>query len=133
MTKGLRPSTIVAGTSTINDVPKAPSWLSNHAKSEWKRVAPILVERKVLTEADLPILESYCVAVGMVHEAQTEISRDGITTSTAHGVKRHPSVGIQITAMNQCRLLANELGLTPVSRSRPALKDSNDEDLSFLD
>ncbi|WP_036264431.1 phage terminase small subunit P27 family [Methylocapsa aurea] len=127
MTRGCRPKNIVKGSSTLDNIPKCPAWLSSHAKSEWKRVAPILVERNVLTEADLPTLESYCCSVGTIRECQTQISRDGITVVTPHGIKRHPAVGIQNAAQTTARLLANELGLTPVSRSRPSVRDQMPE------
>ena len=49
-------------------------------------------------------------------------------------MKRNPAVGIQSDAMTRSRLLAAELGLTPVSRSRPAIRDEeDDDDLSQLD
>ncbi|RWF07315.1 MAG: phage terminase small subunit P27 family, partial [Mesorhizobium sp.] len=68
--RGRKPAGIVAGTSPVTKVPPAPTWLSKDAKAEWRRVAPILVnERKVLTEADLGTLESYCIATGTVREA----------------------------------------------------------------
>jgi P27 family predicted phage terminase small subunit len=43
-------------------------------------------------------------------------------------MKRNPAVGIQSDAMTRARLLAAELGLTPVSRSRPAIRDDADDD-----
>ena len=43
-------------------------------------------------------------------------------------MKRNPAVGIQSDAMTRARLLAAELGLTPVSRSRPAIRDDDPED-----
>ncbi len=50
-------------------------------------------------------------------------------------MKRNPAVGIQSDAMTRARLLAAELGLTPVSRSRPANPDDeeDEDDLSDLD
>ena len=48
------------------------------------------------------------------------------------GIKRNPAVGIQSDAMTRARLLAAELGLTPVSRSRPSIRDDGDDD-SLLD
>lgn len=133
--KGRRPNEITAGTATLTDAPKPPAWLSKDAKAEWRRVAPILVERAVLTEADLGILESYVVAIARVREAERTIARDGATITNAKGeFKRHPAVTSQDAAIKTARLCANELGLTPVSRSRPTIRATSDEDdLSPLD
>jgi P27 family predicted phage terminase small subunit len=128
MTRGLKPATIVTASRTVATVPKAPVWLSKFAKAEWCRVAPILVERNVLTEADLGTLESYCVSVGIVRQAQVEINHDGLLI----GGKRHPAFGVMNSAQTTARLCAAELGLTPVSRSRPAIRDDEDAD-SLLD
>ncbi|MEW9838093.1 phage terminase small subunit P27 family [Mesorhizobium sp. ZMM04-4] len=112
-------------------MPNPPAWLSKDAKAEWRRVAPILVdERKVLTEADLGTLESYCIATGTVREAHRTLNHDGLMI----GDKRHPAFGVMNAAQTTARLCAAELGLTPVSRSRPAIRDDgDDDDLSPLD
>ncbi|WP_075214464.1 phage terminase small subunit P27 family [Mongoliimonas terrestris] len=126
--RGERPHQIVdGGASTFTTVPKPPAWLSKDAKAEWKRVAPILVnERKVLTVADLVCFQNYCLAAGEVAEASRIIAAEGLTI----GGKKHPAVTIRKDAMNQARLLANELGLTPVSRSRAPMREAADDGLS---
>ncbi|GBD48539.1 phage terminase small subunit [Methylopila sp. Yamaguchi] len=113
---------MVAGTAAVAAVPRAPTWLSADAKAEWRRVAPILVERDILTEADLGTLESYATSTGVVREAQRAISRDGLIIETSDGPKRHPAFGMMNAAMTTARLCAAELGLTPVSRSRPTVR-----------
>lgn len=132
--KGRRPATIRPGTSPVDRVPPAPAWLSDDARSEWKRVCPILVkERRTLTVADLPTLAAYCTAVGQVQEASRILGREGLTFMSEHGPRKHPAVSIRNDAMTQMRQLGGELGLTPVSRSRPAMRDEDDsEDASDL-
>src|SRR4051812_43844368 len=44
----------------VLEVPPAPAWLREHGRREWERVAPILVNTRVLTQVDLGILEDYC-------------------------------------------------------------------------
>lgn len=122
--RGAKPKDVVAGTSAVTRTPPPPAWLSKSAKAEWRRVGPILIhERKVLTVADLATFASYCVAAGQVADAADIIAREGMTFMSVSGPKKHPAVAIQSDAMTQARLLANELGLTPVSRSRPAIRD----------
>lgn len=105
---------------------RAPSWLSAAARAEWKRVFPSLVERKILTEADLGSLENYCVACARVREIEKLIQASGEIDVKLFRM--------QNAAMMGARQLAAELGLTPVSRSRPVLRDGNEEadELAFL-
>lgn len=130
--RGVKPH-LVVDNAAVSKVPPAPGWLSRDAKAEWRRVVPILVERRILTTADLGNLENYCVAIGQVRETERLLQRDGQVIETEQGLKRHPAVGIQSDAMTRARLLSAELGLTPVSRSRPAVRgESAGDDLEFL-
>ncbi len=111
-----------------------PAFLAKDAKAEWRRVTPILIEeRKTLTVADLATLASYCVAVGTVAESSRTVAREGMTYMSKTGPKKHPAVAIRNDAMTQARLLAGELGLTPVARSRAAVRDDDDADISVMD
>ncbi|EGJ21665.1 phage terminase, small subunit, putative, P27 [Cereibacter sphaeroides WS8N] len=124
--RGVKPH-LRADAEAITDM-QAPAWLSTEAAAEWDRVMPILTERRILTVADLGSLENYCVATGTVRECEAMMQTEGRVIMTPTGLKRHPAVGIQSDAMTRARLLAAELGLTPVSRSRPAIRDDDDED-----
>lgn len=112
-----------------------PGWMSEYAACEWVRVMPILTERRILTQADLASLENFCIAIGQVREMEDILRERGHVFEGLDGqLKRNPAVGIQADAMTRSRLLAAELGLTPVSRSRPAIRDDEDEDdLTSLD
>jgi P27 family predicted phage terminase small subunit len=111
-----------------------PSWLSKDAKAEWRRVMPELAKRRILTAADLGSLENYCLAIATVRVTERTLRSEGLTYTTDKGViKRHPATAIQAESMTRARLLAAELGLTPVSRSRPSIRDDdNDDDSSDL-
>ena len=124
--RGRKPGTIVQDGDAVSDVPRAPAWLSREAKAEWRRIMPLLVERRILTDADLGSVENYCVATGQVREMQRTIDAEGHVVSTDRGPRAHPAVKIQSDAMTRARLLAAELGLTPVSRSRPSVRDDGD-------
>jgi P27 family predicted phage terminase small subunit len=133
--RGTKPASILPGSSPVKRATNPPTWLTKAARDEWKRVAPILIdERKTLTMADLATFTSYCNAVGQISEAAKIIAAEGMTFAGAGGPKKHPAVAIQNDAMTQARLLAAELGLTPVSRSRPSIREiDDDDDLSHLD
>jgi len=130
--RGLKPR-LVVDNGAISKAPAAPSWLSGEAKKEWRRVVPVLIERRILTTGDLGSLENYCTAIGQIREMETILQKQGHVIDIDGTPKRNPAVGIQADAMTRARLLAAELGLTPVSRSRPAVRgESAGDDLDFL-
>ncbi|HWL56412.1 MAG TPA: phage terminase small subunit P27 family [Paracoccus sp. (in: a-proteobacteria)] len=100
----------------------APDWLAEEARKEWDRVMPILTERRILTDADLGGLENYCICIGRVRETEALIQ-----------LGQEPDMMLKLArlqdkAMASARQLAAELGLTPVSRSRPTIRDDGDQD-----
>ena len=106
---------------------EAPDWLAEDARREWDRVMPVLTERKILTDADLGGLENYCICIGRVRETEALIQAG-----------QEPEVMLKLArlqdkAMASARQLAAELGLTPVSRSRPAIREDGDNEPDPLD
>ncbi|WP_256807148.1 P27 family phage terminase small subunit [Bradyrhizobium sp. Bra64] len=114
--KGRKPP-LAADAAALDASTKAPAWLSKHAKAEWRRVMPELAKRRILTIADLGSLESYCLAMGRVRQLEALLSAEVDLKL----------IRAQDKSMVTARQLAAELGLTPVSRSRPAVRDNDDE------
>lgn len=100
----------------------SPKWLSKEARKEWDRVMPVLTERRILTDADLGGLENYCICIGRVRDTEALIQAE---TDAEVMLKL---ARLQDKAMASARQLAAELGLTPVSRSRPSIRDEGDQD-----
>ena len=131
--KGTKPH-LASDPAGLAAMPRPPAWLSKEAKAEWRRVVPLLVERRILTDADLGTLENYANAIGTVRVAQRELAASGIVFVTPSGqVKRSPAAGIVAEFSGLALRLAAELGLTPVSRSRPAIRDDDRDDDDGLD
>jgi P27 family predicted phage terminase small subunit len=126
VTRGLKPH-LKPTQGALAHPPNAPAWFNRYAKGEWLRIMPLLIERKILTEADMGSVESYCIAIGQVRQMQILIDKEGPIAQGTHGPRAHPAVKIQSDAMTRARLLASELGLTPVSRSRPTIRDDGQE------
>lgn len=129
--KGRKPNlTSIDGGAIKGKCPSAPAWLTSPAKSEWKRAAPELHGRGLLTHDVLATLESYCVAVGVIRETEEIMAEQGRLIEGADGAKPHPAFRMQNTAMREARLLAAELGLTPHRRGEKATekgKTANDK------
>lgn len=119
--RGTKP-TLVVDNDAVKAVPPAPSWLSNEAKKEWRRVVPILIERRILSDADMGSLENYCVAQARVREAEKLLGRSSDPDAWLKLLR------VQDKAMATARQLAAELGLTPVSRSRPGIREEEGGD-----
>ena len=124
--RGIKPQ-LVVDNGAIKKAEPAPSFLSKEAKAEWRRVMPALVKRRILTVADLGGVENYCIAIGRVRQVERQIQ-------ASEGEIDPGLVRMQDKAIQTSRQLAAELGLTPVSRSRPVIREEGDDgDLSDLD
>jgi len=118
MTRGRKPA-VTALDGALSNVPSAPTWLPKHAKAEWKRVLPQLVADRKIAAHELGTVESYCVAVARMREAEELIGKDGLTYVSPTGeLKRHPATTLLKEAIESGRRLAAELGLTPASRTK---------------
>jgi len=90
----------------VEDAPIVPDTLTADGQAYWKRIVPILMEKKVLTVGDFESLEVLCLVYGQIIRQ----SRAGID--------------IDASKITQFRLLQTEFGLTPASRAK--LKPSDD-------
>lgn len=85
----------------VPEVPDAPDWLPNaHAVKEWDRLAPILHNVGILTEAGVMALGHLCA----LHGKLVQLWSAG-ETPTGH-------------MLGQYRALINDFGLTPVAQSK---------------
>lgn len=100
-------------------LPHCPAYLDADARTEWDRLAPILVRMKVLTEADYIALASLCQAYSTMMKAQEQLNRSGILFKTPSGyVQQSPLIGIVNNCTEKIVTLCREFGLTPSARSR---------------
>lgn len=132
--RGDKPALKAASNPVSAGLP-APAWMPKEAKAEWKRVIGPLAERRILTEPDLGGLENYCLAIAQVRDCQKILATlDSLFFEGENGVPRpHPAIRVMHTAITLARQLAAELGLTPVSRSRPAISDEGEDNGGFGD
>jgi P27 family predicted phage terminase small subunit len=109
------------------DEPRMPGHLTRNAKREWKRILPMLLERRSLTEGDATALALYCETYSRWLAAKNEVAESGITIETTvldkHGAailtrKTNPALRTLENCERSLRSLLLELGLTPRSRER---------------
>ncbi len=103
-----------------------PSWLTNQAKREWRRVAPLLEAQNILQKSDTMILAAYCEAFANWRDAVKHVEAEGAiiqyesTTRTGRTSKpiRNPWVQLALDYQKAMLTAASKFGLDPLARSR---------------
>lgn len=96
--------------------PKPPAHLSAGAKTEWKRLAPVVHKLGTMRGADLTAFALLCSTLATATEAAEVVRREGMTLATGSGGTRsHPAIKAMETARGQAQRLLAEFGLTPRS------------------
>lgn len=96
----------------------APDSLCEVGKFAWNYYAPILIERKVLTVADLHNLEVFCFNLALWRESREEITLKGVLVVSQGGYKKNPAITAAHEAEKAMASFGAMLGLDPSSRSR---------------
>lgn len=102
---------------------RSPAWLSAEAKKVWRRLAPDLIEKKVLTAWDIDTFGQLCSLIVLNQQAHADLSSRGIVIQGRHrsGVAvlvKNPSFQIARETGAEIRALAGKFGLTPSDRSQ---------------
>jgi P27 family predicted phage terminase small subunit len=100
-------------------IPKPPSWLEGEGLKEYRRVARMLVELRVLTEADGVALAAYAQQYQRWIDAEEQVRKLGMLIKSPNGFPIYnPYLSIANQALKTMRQLMGEFGMTPASRSR---------------
>jgi P27 family predicted phage terminase small subunit len=124
--KGGKPRTplkLVASGAGKRSTYRCPDWLPPDAKAEWQRAVRDLSSRGLMFEGALASLEAYVLSVAQIRQCQKILA----DTPIADDEGNHPAYHAQQKAIQSARLLAVELGLTTVSRTRAYTGKSTDE------
>jgi P27 family predicted phage terminase small subunit len=102
----------------VTKMPRPPGFFDAIARMEWRRVGPELIEKELLTVADMAAFTLYCLNVSRVVAAERLIAEEGMVVESFHGSKAHPAVLIARQCGAEVRKFAQEFGLTPSARTR---------------
>lgn len=107
--------------------PDPPEWLCDLAKTEWKRVAPEMHEKGLLSPRDLGTLALYCNIYAQYVAITLQLQEQGLWNEEGKG---HSLLGKADALAKQFKTFAVELGFTPSSRGRIVLppKDTPEDD-----
>lgn len=87
------------------------------ACEEWRRLAPMLITSRTVTDADYGALLSLCHQWSIYLQAKERVTTLVVTTKTGHPMP-NPYLSVSNKALANCIKLWAELGCTPSSRSR---------------
>ncbi len=96
--------------TALTKAPAPPKHFTPHARAEWKRIMPSLIQRGTITRDNLGGIENYCLAEGAVKQIA-----EAMASLPVPDLKLG---GLQIRYAQTARQLAAEYGLTPTSRAR---------------
>ena len=114
-----RPSAAIASGRTFGERSGTTGAPFGSGATEWRRLAPELVETGSLTGADLRALELLAETLAIEAEMRALISAEGATIPASEGGKKgHPALKIATDARAQAIRLLESFGLTPSSRHR---------------
>jgi P27 family predicted phage terminase small subunit len=119
-----------------------PSSLKGAARTEWRRIYPILDAMGLITPADRAGLAGYCIAWGTVVDVQRQLNkiqdeaiRTGKDVSNSYLLKtskgdviKSPLVIIRDRALDQVNQFGAKFGLTPSDRGRIEMPEQVKED-----
>lgn len=95
-----------------------PEWLDDKALAIWKKHAPDLIRKKVLTAWDVEAFAIYCDAVARHAECAVIVHEEGVTVpQQAGGVKVNPAVTAQMQYADKFKNYGARFGMTPSDRS----------------
>ncbi|WP_457660947.1 phage terminase small subunit P27 family [Sinorhizobium medicae] len=130
--RGRKPE-ITALDGALSKAPPPPKWLPAHGKAEWRRVVPQLVADRKIAAHELGTVESYCLAVANMRQAEEAVATHGMTYVSPTGeLKRRPETMLLKENLEAARRLAAELGLTPASRTKNKGGAPGDDDNDAL-
>ena len=109
----------------LDGEPEMPKHLDTVARKEWRRLVPLLLSMRVLTEADGIALANLCQAYSTLIQAQNLMRKASDSGKSALLMKTPAGYAMQSPLLSiinsQMEIIARQLrefGLTPASRSR---------------
>ncbi len=104
--------------------PKMPEFMSKEAKREWRRMVPLLLQGRVLSESEGVALGSLCQDIATMTLAQLDVQKRGLIVRVGGPdgeLRVHPLLAVIDKLSPRVTVGLREFGLTPASRSRAAV------------
>lgn len=97
---------------------RCPGGLPDDAQAAWRRIAPLLAERGLLTELDVEAARDMCLCVARLREAEALVKKNGLLVEGARGSKvKNPAATLAREYRQDLYRWSSKFGLTPVDRA----------------
>ncbi len=106
--------------------------LSPGAADVWRRLAPDLVAKKVLTDWDREAFRVFCELVAKNEEVRPLLDAGPLVRSRDGGLITNPAWRIFRDSAHLIRAYAQEFGLTPAARASVSIADDCDSEGAAL-
>lgn len=103
------------------DTPPAELRGDRRAQAEWRRLVPLLRDCGLITQAERAALISLCLEWSTYLAARWQLQRYGLTVIADGKPCKSPYLAIADGAIDHCRRMWTELGLTPSGRAKVRL------------
>lgn len=123
--RGRKPKPKVNCHKALGALPRCPAHLSDVARREWRRLAPVLHSAGILTVADRAALAAYCQSYARWVEAEEQLQKTPALLKAPSGyVQQSPWLSVANKQLELMGRYMSELGLTPSSRTRLGYDDA---------
>jgi P27 family predicted phage terminase small subunit len=109
-------------------IPDAPDWLNGLERESWETITAALAPMGVVTVSDGPALTALVVAWAEWRQARAVLDLEEPYADTPTGLRKHPATAVASDAWRRVSSMLAEFGLTPSSRSRLAIADTDSPD-----
>lgn len=101
-----------------------PPELTAAARTEWDRIAPLLIDRGQVTVVDRAVLAGYCTKYAQWQELEAAaVGEPFVLTRKSGSLFVNPIHGMANRALALMLKAAAEIGITPSSRTRVSVRD----------
>lgn len=118
----LEPKPAEVGVGGVSTLPPPPDRLDSSAAEVWYELGAVVAKMRVLTEADLSVLELLAKAEAWRRELEDDLQENGrfhmVNTQSGMVEKRRPQAAEAEKVNREVANLLREFGLTPASRPK---------------
>lgn len=115
---------LVAGRPEAKDIAEPPAHLPEDAKDLWRNDVQKILEVGIADKIDMAALEAMCIAYARAIQAGRVVKSEGLFTQGSVGqLREHPALRIERESWMTFLRLAEQFGITPISRTRLGLAE----------
>jgi len=115
---------LVGGRPMPGEWAQPPEDLPEDGKKLWREDVSRIIEVGIADRVDTAALESLCIAYARAKQAGRVIKSEGLFISGSYAqLREHPAVRIEAQSWDRFLRLAEQFGITPISRTRLGLAE----------